>query len=92
MFTRVKFESIRNTLQKNFAFQNLARATISSFQPLELGYLLIHPIYTQSPILAWLLLALVYVDFALVSLETGQAGASEATGVVTATAAIETWL
>lgn len=92
VFTGVKFESIRNTLQNNFAFQNLARATISSSQPLELGYLLIHPIYTQSPILAWLLLALVNVDFALVSLETGQAGASEATGVVTATAAIETGL
>ena len=64
----------------------------SYFQWLELGHLLIHPVYTQSPILAWLLLALVYVDFASVSLETGQAGASEATNVVMATAAIETWL
>lgn len=42
--------------------------------------------------MTWLLLALINVDFALVALETGQAGASEATGVVMATAAIETWL
>lgn len=55
-------------------------------------HLLVHPIYTQRPILAWLLLALVNDDFALVSLETGQAGASEATSVVVATTAIETWL
>lgn len=81
------------SVSTNFStFLNLARAT--SCQWLGLGYLLIHSIYTQSPILAWLFLALVNVDFALVSLETGQAGASEATGVVMATAAIETalWL
>lgn len=79
--------------QNNFSFLHLARATIFFyFQQLELGHLLIHPIYTQSPVLAWLLLALIKVDFASVSLETGQTGASEATGVVMATAATETWL
>lgn len=71
-------------------FLNLARVT--SFQCLGQCYLLIHSIYTQSPILAWSILALVNVDFALVSLETGQAGASEATSIVMATAAIETRL
>lgn len=57
-----------------------------------LGHLLVLPVYTQSPVLARLLLALVSVDFASVSLETGQAGAREAAGVLMATAAIETWL
>lgn len=80
---------LKKFLQSKFDFQNLAQATTSSFQP---GYLLIHPIYTQSPITTRLLLALVNVDFTLVALETGRAGAREATGVVMATAAIETWL
>lgn len=56
------------------------------------GYLLIQSVYAQSPILAWLILALIDVYFALVSTETSQAGAVEATNVVMATAAIKTWL
>lgn len=55
-------------------------------------YLLIHPIYTHSSVLARLLTALVDVDFTSLSLETGRTGAIEATGVVMATAAAETWL
>lgn len=72
---------------KNVFFLSLQ---LTSSQWLTTGYSLIHPVYTQSRILAGLLLALINVDFASVSLETGEAGASEATGVVMATAAIET--
>lgn len=55
-------------------------------------YLLIRSIYTHSSVLARLLTALVDVDFTSLSLETGRTGAIEATGVVMATAAAETWL
>lgn len=74
--------------------RRLRRLTVSASEGCvrAVAAVLIHSIYTQSPILAWLLLALVNVDFALVSLETGQAGAIEATSIVMATAAIETRL
>lgn len=58
----------------------------------KIQHSLVLPVYTQSPILAWLLLALISVDFTPVPLETRAAGASEATGVVIATAATQTWL
>lgn len=64
---------------------------LSGAKPACFLYLLIHPIYTQTPVLASLLLALINVDFAPVSLETRPAGATEATGVAMTTAT-ETWL
>ena len=66
--------------------------TIIYFQRLTPGYLPIHTIYTQSPILAWLLLALINVYLTLVSLETRKAGASEAPCIAMATASMVTWL
>lgn len=53
-----------------------------------LFFLLVHSVDAQSPIFARLLPALIAVDFASLSLETREAGAFEASGVVMATAAV----
>lgn len=52
--------------------------------------LLINPFRTQSPILAWLVLALVNFDFTVVSLETGHAGTRENVDVVMTTPTLDT--
>lgn len=55
---------------------------------------LIHGVNTQCPVLAWLLLAFVSVDFTSLSLETGMADAPKASGVVNTSATVKTrlWL